>query len=94
MAANERRFTLKVTNSLDTARVLMLEPWTGEYSLPPGKTLEVLAEGDLSYPLEVEIAEDRIIVHGFDTTDSMLTVFDNGRELKSYPDAGPGARGA
>ena len=90
MKTASRSVTLKVTNSLDSSRILMIEPWTVEYSLPPGKTLEVLAEGDLSFPLGIEIAEDRIIVHGFDTTDSMLTVFDSGRELKSYPHGDPG----
>jgi hypothetical protein len=87
MAKVSGRVTLKVTDSLPSARLLMIEPWTGEYDLPPGKTLDVLAEGDLTYPLEIEVTEDRFILYGFDSVDSMLTVFDNGKELKSYPRA-------
>jgi hypothetical protein len=83
MSTGGRRVTLKFSNKLPTQRTLVLEPWSGEYLLAPGKTLEVVAEGDTSYPLEVELDEDRIVLYGFDTTDSMLTVFEDGRELKS-----------
>ena len=85
MRKDSGRVLLKITNALPHSRLLMIEPWTGEYPLAPGKTLEVLAEGDLTYPLEIEITEERFIVYGFDTTDSLLTVFDNGVELKSFP---------
>lgn len=91
MGNSSGRITLKITNSLTSARLLMIEPWTGEYNLPPGKTLEVVAEGDLAYPLEVEVTEDRFIVYGFDTINSLLTVFDDGRELKSFPNGSDSA---
>ena len=80
-----RRVTLKITNSLPVARILMLEPWAGEYRLSPGKTLEVIAEGDFAFPLEFEVRDDRVVLHGFDTTDSMLTVYDQGVQLRSNP---------
>jgi hypothetical protein len=89
MSKESGQVMLKITNSLPHARLLMIEPWTGEYPLPPGKTLEVLAEGDLTYPLEIEVTEERFIVYGFDTKNSLLTVFDNGTELKSFPNPSP-----
>ena len=59
----------------------MLEPWTGEYTLRPGTSFEIVAEGNLEYPLEVEIVEDRILVYSFDSEGAMLTIFQNGKEL-------------
>jgi hypothetical protein len=70
------RIRLQITNSLSSARILMIEPWTGEYPLPPGKSLDVLAEGDISYPLEIKVTEEQFIVYGFDTTNSLLTVLE------------------
>jgi hypothetical protein len=83
--ANTGRVVIKITNSLNVSRILMLEPWTGEYDLPPGKTLDVVAEGDLRLPLEIEITDERVIIYGFDSSYSLLTAFDGATELKSYP---------
>ena len=55
MAAEEKaRITLRVTNRLSHPRTLILEPWTGEYDLLPGQTLDVVADGRLDLILEVE----------------------------------------
>jgi hypothetical protein len=75
------RVTLRLTNRLSAPRTVVLEPWTGEYTLEPGKTFEIVAEGDITYPLEVEVSDDRFVVYAFDSAGAMLTVFADGKEL-------------
>jgi hypothetical protein len=77
------RFTLRLTNRLDVARTVVLEPWTGEYRLPAGGRLDLVVEGTPRTPLELELDGDRIIVTAFDTSDAMLTAWRDGRELRS-----------
>ena len=84
------RFTLRLTNRLDSPRTVVLEPWTGEYKLPPGVPLEIVVEGRPTTPLEIELDGDRIIVYSFDTTDALLTAFREGRELRSEHDSPAG----
>jgi hypothetical protein len=84
MFGNKRiRFTLRLTNRLESNRTVVLEPWTGEYRLAAGESLDVIVEGSPETPIEVELDAERIIVYAFDTTDSMLTAFRNGEELRS-----------
>jgi hypothetical protein len=78
------RVTLKVTNRLEEARVLIIEPWATEYMLPAGSSFDVIAEGDLALPLEVEVADDRITVYAFDSAGALLTVLDNGRTPEEH----------
>lgn len=73
--------TLRLTNRLDAPRTVVLEPWTGEYTLQPGKTFEIVATGDPKYPLEIEVVEDRLVVYAFDSAGAMLTIFADGKEL-------------
>ena len=73
---------LKITNCLATPRTLVIEPWTTEYDLPPGKTLDVVARGDPKYPLEVEVEEGRIVVTSFDSAGATMSVLDRGAEAK------------
>jgi hypothetical protein len=75
------RVKVRLTNSLPTPRTVVLEPWTGEYTLQPGKTFDIVAEGDLEYPLAIEIIEDRLVVYAFDSAGAMLTIFADGKEL-------------
>ena len=77
---SDSRMRLKLTNSLDRPRIVVLEPWTGEYTLKPGKSFEIIAEGDMAQPLEIELVEDRIVVYAFDTAGAMLTIFEDGKE--------------
>jgi len=77
------QFTLRLTNRLESNRTVVLEPWTGEYRLSAGETLDVVVEGSPETPVEVELDAERIVVYAFDTTDSMLTAFRNGKELNS-----------
>jgi hypothetical protein len=75
------KVTLKITNRLDAPRVVVLEPWTGEYTLQPGETFEIVAEGDLEYPLELEVIDERLVVYSFDSAGALLTIFQNGKEI-------------
>jgi hypothetical protein len=77
------RVTLRLTNSLAGPRTIVLEPWTGEYTLQPGKSFDIIAEGDLAYPLQVELSEDRVIVYCFDSAGAEMSIFENGKELRS-----------
>jgi len=84
------RFTVRLSNNTLRPRTVVLEPWTGEYRLPPGVPLDLIVEGTPSTPLEIELEDDRIIVTSFDTTDAMLTAYRAGEELRSehaLPDA-------
>lgn len=76
-------FTLRLTNRLDHDKTVVLEPWTGEYRLGAGRQLDITVKGTPATPLEVELDGDRITLTGFDTTDSLLTAYRNGVELRS-----------
>jgi hypothetical protein len=80
------RFTLRLTSRLDAPRTVVLEPWTGEYRLPPGAQLDVVVEGTPGTPLEVELDGDRVVVYAFDGRDAMLTAYRDGKELRSEHD--------
>lgn len=80
------RITLRLRNSLTGPRTLILEPWTTEYTISPGRAYDIIAEGNLSLPLEVELADDAVTIYAFDSSDAMLTVLEDGKEL---PQAGP-----
>jgi hypothetical protein len=77
------RVKLRITNSLDVPRRVVLEPWGGEYTLPPNKMYEIRAEGDLKLPLGVELLGDRILVHCFDSAGADMSIFDGDTELKA-----------
>lgn len=79
--ANNTKVTLRLMNSLDVARTVVLEPWTGEYTLQPGRSFDIVAEGDISYPLQVELSEDRVIVYCFDSAGAQMSIFQDGTEL-------------
>jgi len=74
---------LKLTNSGDAKRTVILEPWAGEYVLGPGRSYEIIAEGDLGRPLEIEFDNETVTVYSFDSEGALLTIFENGKELKA-----------
>lgn len=75
--------TLRLRNSLDAPRTVFLEPWTDEYALNPGQTCDIVAEGDLSLPLEVEVDAERIVVHCFDSKGAFMRVLSiNGERVQ------------
>jgi len=51
-SAGPVRFTLRLVNKLPTPRVVILEPWTGEYHLAGSTTLDITVEGSPKTPLE------------------------------------------
>ena len=65
---------LRVTNQVPSAQTLVLEPWTTEYKLDPGESLDIVAEGDVAYPLQVELIPGQVILHSFDSKGAMMTV--------------------
>ena len=83
MSAKRVRFTVRLTNNTSQPKTVMLEPWTGEYRLPPGVPLDLVVEGTPSTPLEIEVETDRIVVTSFDTMDALVTAFRGGQELRS-----------
>jgi hypothetical protein len=82
VAPRNETIKIKLTNRLSTPYKLMLEPWTGVYTLESGKTFDILAEGDITLPLEIEICEDRLILGAFDSAGALLTVFQDGKQLR------------
>lgn len=60
-----------------------MEPWTGEYNLPPGGSLALVAEGDRNMPIEVELSGDRATFYCFDSEGAQVSVFRDGQEMKS-----------
>lgn len=91
MSTNEPvRFALRLTSRVAALRTVVLEPWTGEYRLLPGVPLDIHVQGTPRTPLEIELEGDRVVITGFDTTDSLLTAFRDGRELRSEHDAPAG----
>jgi len=76
------KVTLRLTNSLDVARTVVLEPWTGEYTLRPGETFDIIAQGDVALPLQVELTEDRVIVYCFDSAGAEMSIFRDGVEIR------------
>ena len=79
--SDQGRITLKLTNQLSDQRTVVLEPWTGEYKLRPGETLDIVANGNRDLPLQVELNEDRIIVYCFDSAGAQMSIFRDGQEL-------------
>lgn len=70
-----------VRNSLSEARTVVLEPWSGQYTLPANHAYEIVAYGDLSLPIELELFDDQLIVHSLDSAGAMLRIFANGIEI-------------
>ena len=68
------KVTLRLTNRLEAPQTLVLEPWTTEYKLQPGESIDILAEGNVELPLEVEVEGDQLTLHSFDSAGALLTV--------------------
>jgi hypothetical protein len=71
----------RIVNRRDATFVLVIEPWANEYPFPPGKTYELVVEGDVKKPFEVEWYEDRVVVYSIDTKGAMVRIFEDGREI-------------
>ncbi|MDB4952313.1 MAG: hypothetical protein JWM27_4962 [Gemmatimonadetes bacterium] len=73
MKQRDVQITIRVTNNLSVERQVILEPWATEYCLTPGNSVDVAAAGNASFPLEVEVFENRIIVHCFDSQGATMS---------------------
>jgi hypothetical protein len=71
--------SLRVCNSRSIALIFSLEPWGEQYRLAPDETFEIVARGPERDSLEVEFADDQIIVYGW--PGSVVTLFHKGTEL-------------
>jgi hypothetical protein len=80
VANQDSSISIKLTNRLSTLYKIMLEPWTGVYTLESGKSFDIVAEGDITLPLEVEVCDDRLILTAFDSAGALLTVFQDGKQ--------------
>lgn len=77
------RFRLRFFNNVGRLLTVVLEPWTGEYRLAPGTSLDIVVKGEPVSPLDVEIDDDWITVTAFESAGAMLTAYRNGVELRS-----------
>ena len=71
--------SLRVRNSRSIALTFSLEPWGEQYRLAPEETFEIVARGPEGDSLEVEFADDQIILYGW--PGSVVTLFHKGTEL-------------
>ena len=71
--------SLRVCNSRSMASTFSLEPWGEQYRLAPEETFEIVARGPEGDSLEVEFADDQIILCGW--PGSVVTLFHKGMEL-------------
>ena len=71
---SDSQVRLRITNSLDSAQTVVLEPWTTEHRLQLGEGVDLLASGDSAYPLEIELVDDRIIVCCFDSERASMSI--------------------
>ena len=71
--------SIRLRNSLSAEMTFYLEPWGEEYSMPSGATFDILAKGPSGGSLEVELADNHIIVVGW--PGSILTLLHDGAEL-------------
>jgi len=71
--------SLWVCNSRSMALTFSLEPWGEQYTLAPEETFEIVARGPEEDSLEVEFADDQIIVYGW--PGSVVALLHKGTEL-------------
>ena len=71
--------SLRVCNAHALPITLHLEPWGEQYTMPPEATFLVVARGPEGDALEVECAEDHIVLYGW--PGSVVTLFHAGKEV-------------
>ena len=73
--------TVGLRNTLQRECILVVEPWTTEYTLQPGGRYEIRAEGDFSLPLDIELTEEGVTLCSFDAEGALVTVLSGGVEV-------------
>ena|SRR5690348_10853232 len=82
------RVWIKVANaSHDRAVEFILEPWAEQYTMAPGTSFDVVAEGPPGDYVQIEWSETRIVVYGW--TGSVISVYEKGRELSGATNPWP-----
>lgn len=71
--------SLRVGNSRSVALTFCLEPWGEQYPMAPEAIFDVVARGPKGDSLEVEFADDHIVLYGW--PGSIVTIFHEGIEL-------------
>ena len=71
--------SLRVCNAHAGPITLHLEPWGEQYTMPPEATFLVVARGPEGDALEVECAEDHIVLYGW--PGSVVMLFHAGKEV-------------
>lgn len=75
----EYTMSLRVCNVHDIPMTLYLEPWGEQYTMAPEGTFLVVARGPQGDALEVECAEDHLVLYGW--PGSVVTLFHAGKEM-------------
>lgn len=71
--------SLRVHNSRSVPLTLYLEPWGEQYTMAPEATFTAVARGPEGDTLEVEWADDHIVLYGW--PGSVVTLFHEGKEV-------------
>ena len=71
--------TLRVSNTRSVPVTLYLEPWGEQYTMAPEATFTAVARGPEGDTLEVEVADDHIILYGW--PGAVVTLFHEGKEI-------------
>ena len=77
--AMEHVETVRIRNQHAVDVPFYLEPWGEEFTLSPSAAIDVVVEGPTEGSLEVELAEDRIVVYAW--PGSTVSLFQEGQEL-------------
>ena len=78
-AIQEYTTSLRVCNAHANPLTLHPEPWGEQYTMPPEATFVVVARGPQGDALEVECAEEHIVLYGW--SGSVVTLFHAGKAV-------------
>jgi len=71
--------SLRISNTRSVPLILYLEPWGEQYPIAPEATFTAVAKGPEGDGLEVEWADDHIVLYGW--PGSVITLFQDGKEV-------------
>lgn len=71
--------SVRVCNARACPMILYLEPWGEQYTMAPEATFTAVARGPEGDTLEVEVADDHIILYGW--PGAVVTLFHEGKEI-------------
>jgi hypothetical protein len=73
--------SLRVYNARSVPLTLYLEPWGEQYTMAPEATFTAVAKGPEGDTLEMEWADNHIVLYGW--AGSVVTLFHEGKEVGS-----------